>query len=392
MYTTATHTSEYSPSAQALYLAFELSNSSWKLFFSTGLAQPPRQRSVAAANLPALLREISLARKRFGLPNDAPFLSCYEAGRDAFWLHRFLAQHGVHNLVVDSSSIQVPRRARRTKTDRLDGFKLLSMLIRHASGDKEVWHVVHVPTPEQEDDRQLHRELETLKQERTRHICRIKAFLASCGLRIKQSSNFLTQLTLLRLWDDSPVPPALQARLCREWSRLQVVENQIDELEAQRTYLLRTSSSPSVQKARQLMRLKGIGQYSAWLYTMEFFAWRKFRNPKELGALAGLTPTPSQSGDSSRELGVNKAGNRHIRATPALRRTQCGASVAIEIAWNWLHFQPYSELSRWYQKRFGSGSSRVRRIGIVALARKVLIALWRYLELGIIPQGASLKA
>jgi len=339
-----------------------------------------------------LLREISLARKRFGLPNDAPFLSCYEAGRDAFWLHRFLAQHGVHNLVVDSSSIQVPRRARRTKTDRLDGFKLLSMLIRHASGDKEVWHVVHVPTPEQEDDRQLHRELETLKQERTRHICRIKAFLASCGLRIKLSSNFLTQLTLLRLWDDPPVPPALQARLCREWSRLQVVENQIDELEAQRTYLLRTSSSPSVQKARQLMRLKGIGQYSAWLYTMEFFAWRKFRNPKEPGALAGLTPTPSQSGDSSRELGVNKAGNRHIRATPALRRTQCGASVAIEIAWNWLHFQPYSELSRWYQKRFGSGSSRVRRIGIVALARKVLIALWRYLELGIIPQGASLKA
>jgi transposase len=254
------------------------------------------------------------------------------------------------------------------------------MLIRHASGDKEVWHVVHVPTPEQEDDRQLHRELETLKQERTRHICRIKAFLASCGLRIKLASNFLQQLTLLRLWDGSPVPPALQARLRREWGRLQVVEDQIDELEAQRTHLLRTSSSPSVQKARQLMRLKGIGQYSAWLYTMEFFAWRKFRNPKELGALAGLTPTPSQSGDSSRELGVNKAGNRHIRA------------MAIEIAWNWLHFQPGSQLSRWYHKRFASGSSRVRRIGIVALARKVLVALWRYLELGLVPEGASLKA
>jgi transposase len=128
------------------------------------------------------------------------------------------------------------------------------------------------------------------------------------------------------------------------------------------------------------MRLKGIGEYSAWLYTMEFFAWRKFRNPKELGALAGLTPTPSQSGESSRELGLNKAGNRHIRA------------MAIEIAWNWLRFQPRSQLSCWYRNRFASSSSRVRRIGIVALARKVLIALWRYLELGLVPEGASLKA
>jgi transposase len=317
------------------------------------------------------------------------------------WLHRFLTQAGVHNLVVDSSSIEVNRRARRTtpalaggarETDRLDGSKLLSMLIRYASGEKKVWHVVHVPTAEQEDDRQLHRELETLKQERTRHISRIKAFLASCGLHLKVSSNFLQQLSSARLWDGSCIPPALQARLRREWGRLQVVEDQVRELEADRAQLLRTSTSPSVQMARQLMHLKGIGEYSAWLYTMEFFAWRRFRNPKELGALAGLTPTPSQSGDSSRELGLNKAGNRHIRATPALRRTQCGACVAIEIAWNWLHFQPHSQLSCWYQKRFGSGSSRVRRIGIVALARKVLIALWRYLELGIIPQGASLKA
>jgi transposase len=308
------------------------------------------------------------------------------------WLHRFLTQAGVHNLVVDSSSIEVNRRARRTKTDRLDGSKLLSMLIRYASGEKKVWHVVHVPTAEQEDDRQLHRELETLKQERTRHISRIKAFLASCGLHLKVSSNFLQQLSSARLWDGSCIPPALQARLRREWGRLQVVEDQVRELQADRAQLLRTSTSPSVQMARQLMHLKGIGEYSAWLYTMEFFAWRRFRNPKELGALAGLTPTPSQSGDSSRELGLNKAGNRHIRATPALRRTQCGACVTIEIAWNWLHFQPHSQLSCWYQKRFGSGSSRVRRIGIVALARKVLIALWRYLELGIIPQGASLKA
>jgi transposase len=161
--------------------------------------------------------------------------------------------------------------------------------------------------------------------------------------------------------------------------RLQFIQGQIHELEAQRVEAIRRSADPEVEMVRQLLRLKGIGVNSAWVNTMEFFGWREFRNGKEVGGLAGLAPTPYQSGESSRERGMSKAGNRHVRA------------LAIEIAWGWLRYQPESELSQWYQRRFGNGSSRVRRIGIVALARKLLVAQWRYLETGLIPQGAVLK-
>lgn len=388
----ATRGNEYSSIwSPVLYLAFELGWTSWKLGFTTGAGQRPRERTIAAGGLKALGEEIVRAKMRFEVPAEAPVLSCYEAGRDGFWLHRYLAKEGIENLVVDSSSIEVNRRQRRAKTDRMDVERLLSLLIRFRSGEKKVWSVVRVPSVEEEDRRHLHRELLALKNDRTRHINRIKGLLAGHGIRLEARGDFLMRLDEVRQWDGAVLPAGLKARLRREYERLLKAQEQIQELEKERVEAIRHSEEPSVGVVRNLLKLNGIGLNSAWLYGMKFFAWRGFRNRKEVGALSGLTPTPYQSGGSYREQGISKAGNRHIRATPALRRTQCGASVAIEIAWGWLRYQPESKLTKWYQERFGAGSSRVRRVGIVALARKLMIELWRYLETGAIPEGAALK-
>jgi transposase len=357
-----------------------LGNAQWKLGFTIGLGQQPRQRTIPAGDLVRLQQELAAAKKRFRLVEPVQVVSCYEAGRDGFWLDRYLRSEGIENVIVDAASIEVNRRARRAKTDRLDLGKLLSMLIRSHSGEPKVWHVVQVPSLEQEDRRQLHRELLQLKQERTQHVNRLKGLLVSQGVRLVVKPDFLRQVENVRLWDSSPLPPSLKARLQREYERLQLLEEHIKGLEAERRAALRHSPDPVVELVRHLLRLRAIGPNSAWLYVMEFFSWRNFRNRREVGALAGLTPTPYQSGDSDREQGIAKAGNRYIR------------SIAIEIAWRWLHLQPQSELSQWYQARFGHGSKRLRKIGIVALARKLLIALWRYLETGEVPAGAVLSA
>jgi transposase len=336
-------------------------------------------RDVAARDLTALAKEIGMAKERFGLPESAPVVSCYEAGRDGFWLDRYLQKMGVTNLVVDSSSIEVNRRKRRAKTDRMDVGKLLTMLMRYHQGEKRVWSIVHIPSREDEDQRQLHREMMALKAEQTHHINRIKGLLASQGVALSIRKDFLFQLETVQLWDGSLLPSALHARLKHEYERYQLVKQQINQLEFEREETVRTSTAPAVEQVRQLLKLKGIGMNSAWVYVMEFFAWRGFRNRREVGSLAGLTPTPYQSGESAREQGISKAGNRRIRA------------MAVEIAWAWLRFQPDSQLSRWYQERFGKGNSRTHRIGIVALARRLLVELWQYLETGALPDGACLK-
>jgi len=361
-------------------MAIELSNAKWKLGFTIGFGQAPRLREVHARDLMALIQEVTLAKRRFGLSENALVRSCYEAGRDGFWLHRFLHAQGVSNLVVDSASIEVNRRKRRAKTDRLDVGKLLTMLLRYYQGEEKVWSIVHPPSPEDEDQRQLHRELNSLKTERTHYINQIKGLLASQGVAFQVQKDFLTRLERVRIWDGSPLPAALQARLKRDHERYELVQRQIHQLAGERAEDIRTSTAPAVEQVRQLLRLKGIGDESAWLYVMEFFAWRDFHNPREIGSLAGLTPTPFASGESSREQGISKAGNRYIRA------------MAIEIAWAWLRYQPQSTLSLWYQERFARGNSRTRRIGIVALARRLLVALWKYLDQGTLPQGACLKS
>jgi transposase len=363
-----------------LYMAMELSQKEWKLGFSIGPGQAPRLRSMPGRALAVLMEEIRQACERFGLGKDVEVESCYEAGRDGFWLHRYLEAQGVKNLVVDSASIEVSRRFRRVKTDRMDVGRLLGMLMRYHMGEKKVWSVVHVPSAGAEDERQLHREMMALKRERTRHINRVKGLLAGQGVVVDVGAGFMEELGEIRLWDGSGLPGRLRKRLERECQRMELLKEQIRELEKEREEVLRTSQEASVEQVRRLLQLKGIGVNSAWLYVMEFFAWRGFHNRREVGALAGLTPTPYQSGESSKESGISKAGNRPVRG------------MAIEIAWAWLRFQPESALSLWYNRRFAEGSSRVRRIGIVALARKLLIELWKYLETGAVPEGAYLKS
>jgi transposase len=380
MATSATSRIEQATLSQStLYLAFELGQNTWKLGFTIGVAQQPRERMIPAGDVERVQQEITRAKQRFGLPEEACVVSCDEAGRDGFWLHRYLVAHGVQNHVIDSASIEVNRRQRRAKTDRLDVRKLLTMLLRHTAGEKKVWSVVRVPSVAEEDRRQLHRELTTAKCDRTRVINRIKGLLAGYGVQLVLQGDVDAQLEQVRQWDGSPLPSALLIRLKRAWQQVGFLTNHIQTLEAERRALLRRREDPVIDQARQLFTLRGIGVNSAWLYVMEFFSWRDFQTPKQVGALAGLTPTPYQSGQSRRELGIAKAGNRHIRA------------MAIEIAWAWRRFQPDSALSQWYERRFGAGSARLRKLGIVALARKLLIALWRFLKTGVLPEGAVLK-
>lgn len=371
---------EFKGVPEVLYLSFELGRKEWKLAFTVGRGEKPRLRTLAAGDLRGLDQEIERARQRWGVPEGARVVSCYEAGRDGFWLHRCLLSRGVSNLVVDSSSIEVNRRSRRAKTDRLDAQKLLTMLIRHDLGEEDrVWSVVQVPSVEQEADRQLPRDWDVLKKERTLHRNRIQSLLACQGLTLKLGSDFAERLESLVLRDGSALPSPLRERLKREWERLELVESQIRELTRQKEEAVAAASSPSLQQIAQLATLKGIGLTSAWVFVSEFFGWRKFRNRREVGALAGLAPMPYQSGSSDHEQGISKAGNSRLR------------TMAIEIAWSWLRWQPQSELSLWFRERYGPGSRRSRRVGIVALARKLLVSLWRFLETGVVPPGAIVK-
>lgn len=362
--------------SQPLYLAFELGWTTWGLAFSTAPAAPPRRVTIPARNLDALAREIERARRRFGLPDDAPVRSCYEAGRDGSWLHRCLLAKGIDNVVVDSSSIEVDRRARRARSDALDVAKLLGLLMRHHSGERKVWSVVNVPSPEDEDRRQLHRDRDQLVRERTEHANRIKGLLATVGLDTIVDEQLLTRLDGLRQWDGAPVPPELRARLAREFERWRLVDSQLNDLCNRQRRDVRDDAVPHVEQVRRLLDLKGVGPVTAWTLVREVFGWRRIKNRRELASLVGLDPTPYQSGDSHREQGISKAGNRRVRW------------MLVELAWMWLRHQPESALSRWYQRRFGRGNARSRKVGIVALARKLAVALWKYLEHDEMPEGA----
>jgi transposase len=379
MTTKATRNAQDTTSAGTLFVSFELSDKNWKLGFTTGHGQKPRERTVTARDQQRVLDEIAQAKRRFGLPETAPVVSCYEAGREGFWLHRFLEAHGMTNHVVDSSAIEVSRRQRRAKSDGLDVRKLLSMLIRYHEGERQVWQVVNVPSVEAEDQRHLHRDLETLKRERASTTARIKGLLSSQGIQVTSLTKLPEQLDALRLWDGSPIPPGLRQRMLRVYAQYTFLSEQIAAVEAERRTQLQASTDARIEKVRQLMQLKGIGINGAWLLVMEFFGWRAFKNRREVGGLAGFTPTPYQSGESAREQGISKSGNRHVRW------------MTTELAWSWLRYQPESALSVWFRERFGSGGKRLRRIGIVAVARKLLIALWRFLETGVLPEGAVLK-
>jgi transposase len=360
-------------------MAFEMGEAKWRLAFATGMAERPRQRQIVARDLNSLMEEIRAAKARFGLPEDAKVVSCYEAGRDGFWLHRFLASRGVENHVLDSASIEVDRRKRRAKTDRLDAEKLLRLLIRWSEGDKKACRTVQVPAAEDEDARQLHRELEELKREQTSHRNRIKGLFAQYGVSAVIDRHFPARLKALRTWEGKPLPEDLINRLLREFQRMQQVNAQIRQLEKERSRRIREQGEDAaVILVRKLLRLRAIGMNFAWMVVRELFAWRRIKNRRQLGALVGLIPMPYSSGNGSRDQGISKAGNRRIRA------------MLVEIAWCWLRLQPQSELTQWFQEHFGGGSKRLRRIGIVAVGRKLMVALWKYLVTDEVPRGAQL--
>lgn len=376
---TTSRTVESPAPMPCLLLAFELGQRSWKLGFTGGLGQRARVRQIPGGAVGMLANEIARAKARLGVPSEAPVISCYEAGRDGFWLHRYLTAQGMTNHVVDSASIEVNRRARRAQTDRLDLAGLLSLLARYVQGDRRTWRVVRVPTVAEEDARHLSRTLEAVIQDRTRLINRLKSLLATQGVQVHIDANFPDPLNAARLWDGTPLPAGLQERLTYVWTQLQQLDTQLHALKGARLVRPRDLAPSTARAIAQLQTLRAIGPTGAWVLATEVFGWRQIRNGRQLGALVGLVPAPYKSGETEHDQGITHAGNAHVRR------------VIVQLAWGWLHYQPASALSQWYQRRFGSGGRRVRKIGVVALARKLLIALWRYLETGLVPDGARLK-
>jgi len=376
-----------------MYVAFELGNRKWKLAISNG--QKVRLVDVEAREMTAIENALADARRRLNVKDGASIYSCYEAGGDGFWLHRWLVEKGIANVVVDSSSIEVTRKYRRAKTDRLDAEKLVSMLMRHVGGETKVWQVCRVPTVEQEDDRQPQRELRLLLEDETRLNNQIRAQLKLFGLAPRSVLTLDRKLSTLRCGDGTPLPPLTVEKLRRLFERRKFVSKQIREVREERRDRLESSlkakastATDSPESVRQqtvsrkvfkLMGLCGIGQESSWLCMTEFFSWRQFKNRRQVAGSAGLVPVPFNSGDSNHDQGISKGGNSHIR------------SMLIQISWGWLQYQPQSALSRWYQQRFASGGKAGRKKGIVALARRLLIALWRYVEFDELPAGAKTK-
>ena len=371
-------------SASDLHISLELSLETWKIGFADRLGRNPRLRDVPAGDFQLLRTEIRRAKQHFQLPEECPVYSIYEAGRDGFWIHRVLISLGIENMIIDSASLETTRRKRNPKTDRIDARKLVSALMRYRTGDKTACRVIRIPDHVAEDARHLHREMKTLKAEKTQHTNRIGSLLAIHGIRKSINARFGETLDATHTGDGQPLGDELRERLKREFRRLQLAVEQIRELQQQQAKILRQAEKDHTQVARhaqlaqKLMMLGGIGPVSSWTLSAEVFAWRDIANRRQLGALAGLTPTPYNSGSGEREQGISKSGRGDLR------------SLMIEIAWGWVRWQPDSELTKWYQRRFVD-NKRSRKQGIVALARKLLTALGKYIREGEIPAGARLK-
>jgi transposase len=362
-----------------IYVVFELSKSKWQLgVILPGAGKMSRYRidggDVAA--LSGLLLRLRAKAEQLGRP--VRILSCYEAGLDGHWLHRWLSNNGVVSHEVDASSLEVSRRARRAKTDRIDLALLMRAFLAWLRGEPGVCSMVRVPTVEDEDRKRRTRERERLVTERTMHTNRIKGLLQGQGIRhvMPLKPGFLSALEEVSTGDGRALPPYLTDELRREHERLMLVQKQIKALEAANLAAHRAPAKGSAEaKVVQLAQLKAIGPQFAQGLVNEVF-YRDFRNRRQVGSCVGLTDTPYDSGESRRQQGISKAGNHRAR------------KLALELAWLWLRHQPDSELSRWFRERVGDGKTRIRKIAIVALARKLMVALWRYLETGLVPDGA----
>ena len=369
------------PSANTVYVAIELSNTLWLVGTRIPGADKPRMHRLAAGDVAGLLALISDLRSRASakLGRAATVACCFEAGRDGFWLHRILTTQDVDSHVVEPTSILVNRRAKRAKTDRLDAEGLLRVLVAFLGGDRQVCSMVRVPSPEEEDAKRPHREREQLVQERTRYENRILALLATQGIRERPSlRTWERDLAALQTGDGRPMPKLLSAEIDRLRRRLVLTMALIRELDAERDIALEAAPDDAAnQKITSLQRIRGIGENFAAVLVREVL-YRPFSNRKQLASYVGLTPMPHQSGSMDRDRRIGRAGNTRARTT------------LVQLAWLWLRYQPGSMLAAWFRERVGTLAGRTRRIAIVAMARKLLIALWRYAETGQVPDGVSL--
>ncbi len=365
--------------ARALYIGVELSAAKWLLVMGPAAGGPVLRREVRAGDQHAIAAAIADARERFGLPADAPVRSCYEAGRDGFWPHRLLTTLGVNNVVVDSSSIEVNRRQRRAKTDKLDGAKLRGHLWRWWQGERDHWRPVHVPSREREDERHASRALTSVQEDRTRYRNRIHSLLALHGVRLALRARFPERLVVALDWEGQLLPRGVQERVLQEWRLLQAVEAERRTLQKVERARIKAAMTASTAMAATLVRLRAVADRTATILSEELLI-RQPRNRREVGGLLGFGAVPFDSGNRKVDQGIGSSGVR------ALRR------IAVDLAWSWLRYQPQSALSRWYEQRWAHTGKVGRKIGIVAVARRLVIALWRYVRDSVIPEGAELKA
>lgn len=370
-----TSTEAAAEARETVYAAIELSKKTWVL----GIAPPDRDRPsiyrVSGGNIAELVSRLRVASR-----NNRRIVVCYEAGYDGFWLARALAKIGIECRVLDPASIQVNRRARRVKTDRIDVLALLRALIATDRGERHVCAIVRVPSVEEEDARRSHRERQRLVRERTGHINRIKGLLFAQGIRGIKPKLRRTRIDFaaLETAEGHPLPDRLRRELEREYARLALIETQLREVEKERD--MADAQNPVVERKRQmLVALQGVGGTSAAILAREVFA-RPFASRRQLGSYLGLTPSAYDSGSMTRCQGISKAGNSWARR------------ILIEVAWLWQKHQPASPLSHWYIQKTTGQSSRIRRIMLIALARKLAISLWRYVETGLVPEGVAIRA
>jgi transposase len=381
--------SQASPRPTNVCAAIELSKSRWVVAIQVPTSETISVHKLAGGDVRSLLQLLARARSKLTAAgfDQVEIHTCYEIGYDGFWLHRLLEREGIHNHVLDSASIQVSRRGRHLKTDRLDAEALVRVLLALLRGERRVCSVVRVPTPREEDEKRLHRSRAALVRDRTRHLARIKGVLALHGVRHVEPArkDWVSLLKNLQTRDGRPFPPMAMAEIKRQAKLLQLVNRMLDELNEQ---LARRAKKPRLRrrvhekyllpKASQLQLLSGLGTTMSTVLATELF-YRSFDNRRQLASYAGLTPTPYSSGSRERDQGISKAGN------PIARHH------AVELAWLWLMHQPDSAITKWFHQRVGDAKGRVRRIAIVAVARKVIVALWRFLETGLVPDGAHLR-
>lgn len=370
------------PAPASIFASLELSRSRWLVTIMAPGSDKMSKYSVPGGDGGALLGLLARLRARAERHAALPveIVTIQEAGFDGFWIHRLLQANGIESHVVEAASIAVPRRHRRAKTDAIDGEALLRTLMAFKRGEPRVCPMLVPPSPEAEDRRRISRERRTLIKERIGHINRIKGLLAAQGIADYEPmrQDCCARLEGLRTGDGRPLAPRLKTEIGRELERLELLRRQIAAVEAERAALVQ-EEAPAPSPAGLLMRLRGIGPEFATVLWLEGL-FRQFRNRRQLAAYAGLAPSPWQSGTVKGEQGISKSGNPRLRTT------------AIELAWLWLRHQPETALSRWFRERVRTDRGRVRRVSIVALARKLLVALWRFVTDGVVPEGAKLKA